>query len=44
METYESWRRRQRRRQIAKDILVNSLAAIVMGVLFYAWIIICACW
>lgn len=27
-----------------KEFLVNSLAAIVMGVLFYAWIIICACW
>lgn len=27
-----------------KEFLINSLAAIVMGVLFYAWIIICACW
>lgn len=27
-----------------KEFLVNSIAAVVMGVLFYAWIIICACW
>ena len=26
-----------------KEFIVNSLAAIAMGILFYAWIIICAC-
>lgn len=30
--------------QKCKEVIINSLAAIVMGILFYAWIIICACW
>ena len=30
-------------REKAKEIVVNSLGAIIIGVLCYAWIIICAC-
>lgn len=44
MESYESWRNRQRRRQIAKEILVDSLATVAIGIICFVWIIICTCW
>ena len=44
METCESRRNRQRRWQIAKEIVVNSLAAVAIGVICLMWLIICTCW
>lgn len=44
MESYESRRNRQRRWQIAKEIVVDSLATVAIGIICFAWIIICACW
>lgn len=44
MESYESRRNRQRRWQIAKEIVVDSLATVAIGIICFVWIIICACW
>ena len=31
-------------KEIVKEIVVNSLATIAIGIICFAWIIICACW